>query len=174
MWLESRPIDWIERPLNDAKVLVWCGISAAKIYGPYFFEETVNQHNYLHMLQNFFWPKHLRTANYKNYYFQQDGATPHTANMVQEWLSSKFLDKFIDKNQWPPRSPDLNPCDYFLWGYLKSKVYNPLPKNLDDLKANIEREIKKINKNVLESTLKNFKKRCNLVIETKGGHFENK
>lgn len=173
MWLESRPIDWIERPLHDKKVLVWCAISAAKIYGPYFFEETVNQHNYLDMLRIFFWPKHLRTESYKNYYFQQDGATPHTADLVQEWLSSKLLDKFIDKTQWPPRSPDLNPCDYFLWGYLKSKVYNPLPKNLNDLKSNIEREIKKINREMLKSTMLNFEKRCTLLITVKGEHIEN-
>jgi hypothetical protein len=159
--------------LNYAKVLVWCGISVNKIYGPYFFKESVNQHNYLQMLKNFFWPKHLRTKSYKNYYFQQDGATPHTANLVQEWLSSKFSDQFIDKNQWPPRSPDLNPCDYFLWGYLKSVVYNPLPKTLDDLKENISREINKINNNILNSTFFNFRKRCKLVIEAKGGHFEN-
>lgn len=35
-WLESRPVDWIERPLHDEKVLVWCAISAKKIYGPFF------------------------------------------------------------------------------------------------------------------------------------------
>ena len=46
---------------------------------------------------------------------------------------------------WPPRSPDLNPaCDYYLWGHLKSVVYNPIPSTIDELKANIEREIKKI------------------------------
>jgi len=44
--------------------------------------------------------------------------------------------------KWPPRLPDLNPCDFYLGGYLKSKVYSPLPKTLEDLKANIEREIK--------------------------------
>ena len=76
LWLESRPNDLIEVPLNDQKLLVWCAISANKIYGPFFFYESVNQHNYLDMLQNFFWPKHLRTVNYKNYYFEQDGATP--------------------------------------------------------------------------------------------------
>ncbi len=173
MWLESRPIDWIERPLNDEKVLVWCAISATKIYGPYFFEETVNQYNYLDMLKNFFWPKHLRTKDYKKYYFQQDGATAHTANSVQDWLSSKFSDRFLDKNRWPARSPDLNPCDYFLWGYLKSKVYNPLPKNLDDLKANIEREVKNIKSDILASTILNFKKRCLLITKTDGGHIEN-
>ncbi len=52
---------------------------------------------------------------------------------------------------WPPRSPDLNPCDFDLWGHLKSVAYNPSPKTLDDLKANIESEIKKIPKDVLNS-----------------------
>jgi hypothetical protein len=45
------------------------------------------------------------------------------------------------KKIWQPWSPDLNLCYYYLWGYLKSKVYNPIPKTLDDLKANIEREV---------------------------------
>ena len=126
------------------------------------------------MLQDWFWPKHLRTDSYKKYYFQQDGATPHTANMVQNWMREKMGKKFMDKSKWPPRSPDLYPCDYFLWGYLKQKVYNPLPKNLEELKVNIERETQKISKNMLNSTFLNFEKRLNLVINAKGGHIENK
>ena len=26
---------------------------------------------------------------------------------------------------WPPRSPDLTPCDFFLWGYVKDNAYKP-------------------------------------------------
>ena len=126
------------------------------------------------MLQTFFWPKQLRTHDYQKYYFQQDSATPHTVGLVQDWLTSKFHQKFITKFRWPPRSPDLNPCDYYLWGYLKSKVYNPLPKTLDDLKTNIEREIKNIPKDVLKSTFLNFRKRCELVISAQVGHIEEK
>ena len=55
---------------------------------------------------------------------------------------------------------------------MKSRVYNPLPRNLDDLKANIEREIKTIKIDLLKSTFLNFEKRLNLVIEKKGGHIE--
>jgi transposase len=97
------------------------------------------------MLQTYFWRKHVKSPDYKKYYFQQDGATAHTADIVQDWLKSKFSKKFVNKKMWPPRSPDLNPCDFYLWGHLKSVVYNPLPKTLDDLKANIKREIKKFN-----------------------------
>jgi len=145
-WLHERPMNGIEVPLHDEKLLVWCAMSAEGIIGPYFFEETVNQHNYLKMLQTYFWRRHVHTPNYAKYYFLQDGATPHTADIVQNWLSEKFSKKIVDKKKWPPRSPDLNPCDYFLWGYLKSVVYKPLPKTLDDLKANIDREIKKSQK----------------------------
>jgi len=48
---------------------VWCAISASKVYGPYFFSETVNQHNYLTMLQDFFWKKQIKTPDYKKILF---------------------------------------------------------------------------------------------------------
>ena len=172
LWLAEAP-DYIEeRPLHDQHILVWCGISANCIFGPYYFVGPVNQHNYLDMLKSFFWPKMLRTENYQKYWFQQDGARPHTAKAVQTWLGEKFGKKFIKKDMWPPRSPDLNPCDFFLWGYLKARVYNPLPKTIDDLKINLEREIKSINKDILKSTFLNFKKRCDFLILKNGIHFE--
>ena len=52
-WLESKPTDKIERPLHDEKVLLWCAISASKIYGPFYFESSVNRENYLEMLNIF-------------------------------------------------------------------------------------------------------------------------
>ena len=72
--------------------------------------------------------------SYKKYYFQQDGASSHTS----------FHEKFMDKNKWPLRSPELNLCDFHVWSYLKSSVYNLLPKTLDELKSNIKREMKNI------------------------------
>jgi len=58
----------------------------------------------------------------------------------------------------------------FLWGYLKSRVYNPLPNNLDELKDNIIREIKKIDKKIQRDTFLNFSKRCDLVVDAQGEH----
>lgn len=174
IWSESVPFDAIEVPLHDEKLLVWCAFSAKVIYGPYFFESTVKKDNYLEMLKSFFWRRHCQALNASKYYFQQDGATAHTADIVQKWLSSKFGKLFIDKKKWPPRSPDLNPCDFYLWGYLKSVVYNPLPKTLDDLKSNIEREIKKISPETLKSVFFYLEKRCELIISAEGGHIEDK
>ena len=55
---------------------------------------------------------------------------------------SSFCNLFISRKpingiDWPARSLDLNHCDFFLWGYLKSKVYCPKPRTLDDLENNI-------------------------------------
>jgi hypothetical protein len=174
MWLESKPSDKIERPLHDEKVLVWCAISDTHTYGPYFFEESVNQLNYLDMLENFFWQRHCHMPSFQKYYFAQDGATPHTANAVQNYLKSKFSKRFFDKSMWPPRSPDLNPCDFFLWGYLKDRVYDPMPESLDSLKSNIEREFKKISKDMLKSVFCEFSKRLDKIQTLKGAHVEEK
>jgi len=171
LW-HRRPTDGIEKPLHPEKLLVFFAISATKIHGPYYFSTSVNHHNYLEMLKVWFWPEHLRTSEYKKYYFQKDGAPPHTSNIVQEWLASKFGQKFLAKDTWPARSPDLKSCDYFLWGYLKDRVYKPMPKTLDELKVNIEREIRNIKPDILKSTFLNFRKILNLIIKAKGGHIE--
>ena len=67
---------------------------------------------------------------------------PHCSKESMEWLSTRFQDRIISRNAeflWPPYSPDLNPCDFYLWGYLKSKVYtNPTPKTTEELKKTSE------------------------------------
>ncbi|KAJ4444011.1 hypothetical protein ANN_05800 [Periplaneta americana] len=83
-------------------------------------------------------------------YFQQDGATCHTSNESMELTASFFDDRIISRNLWPPRSPDLTMPDFFLWGYLKDRVYATRPQTLDDLKHNITQEIQAIDNRVLQ------------------------
>lgn len=174
IWLPTRPTAGIDKDLFPKSVMVWCAISANRVFGPYYFEKTVNHVNYLEMLENFFWPKMLRTLNYKEYYFVQDNAPPHKKESVQKWLESKFGNRFVGKDDWPPYSPDLDPCDFFLWGYLKPRVYFPLPKTIDQLKSNIEREIKNISNEMLGKVFLNFEKRLIEVVKHKGKRIENK
>ena len=58
--------------------------------------------------------------------------------------------------KWPPRSPDLNPCD-FLCGYFNAKVYCPLLNKIDELKLNTVREIK--NFKIVRAKIKPYKKK---------------
>ncbi|GFV07724.1 hypothetical protein TNCV_4942261 [Trichonephila clavipes] len=60
--------------------------------------------------------------NVQELWFQQDGATCHTARATIDLLKDTFGDRLISRFgpvNWPPRSCDLTPLDYFLWGYVK-------------------------------------------------------
>jgi hypothetical protein len=51
---KKRPTEGVEHPLYDKKVLFFCAMSSKRIYGPYFFESTVNEVKYHKMLVHFF------------------------------------------------------------------------------------------------------------------------
>ena len=144
---------------------------------PFFFEVngsavTVNGARYRIMLQTFFFPQ-LKALVGKNkrsqQWYQQDGATAHTANNTLDVLRNTFGDRLISlrtEKEWPPYSPDLNPPDFYLWGYLKDKVYsNPVPRDLNQLKVNIARE-------TLAKVTANFRMCMDRLLETDGRHIE--
>jgi predicted transcriptional regulator len=54
-----------------------------------------------------------------------------------------------------PRSPDLTPPDYILWGYLKQVVYSNRPLTIEDLKQNIEVAISNISQETLKKLVRN-------------------
>ena len=59
-------------------------------------------------------------------YFQHDGFPPHYTRHVREYLNESFPNRCLDRGgpvAWPQRSPDLTPLDYYLWGNMKTLVY---------------------------------------------------
>ncbi|GFX22838.1 hypothetical protein TNCV_2605801 [Trichonephila clavipes] len=64
---------------------------------------------------------------------------------------------------WPPRSCDLTPLDYFLWGYVKSLVYADKPQTLDHLEDNIHRVIADIRPQMLEKVIENWTSRLDYI-----------
>jgi len=53
---------------------------------------------------------------------------------------------------WPPRSPDLTPCDFLLWGYIKDRVFvPPLPVSFNELKQRITTAVAGVDKDMLRS-----------------------
>ena len=71
---------------------------------------------------------------------------------------------------WPPRSPDLSACDFFLWGYLKSKVYVRKPPTVDDLKVSIREEIATVPQEMLVKVMQNFEERLRTCVRQEGRH----
>ncbi|GFW55311.1 hypothetical protein TNCV_116971 [Trichonephila clavipes] len=97
---------------------------------------------------------------------QQDGATCHTARATIDLLKDTFGDRLISRFgpvNWPPRSCDLTPLDYFLWGYIKSLVYADKPQTLDHLENNIRRVIADKRPQMLEKVIENWTSRLDYI-----------
>jgi hypothetical protein len=118
-----------ETPLHDQKVGVWIAISRRRIIGPIFFDTTIDSARYCSILHEFIGLLEEDEISYS--WFQQDGATAHTAAVSMKLLSEFFTERIISKNLWPPRSPDLSPPDFYLWGAAKSTVYRDRPRTTD-------------------------------------------
>ncbi|GFW15931.1 DUF4817 domain-containing protein [Trichonephila clavipes] len=106
---------------------------------------------------NFFIPE-LNNHDVQELWFQQDGATCHTARATIDLLKDTFGDRLISHFghvNWPPRSCDLTPLDYFLWGYVKSLVFADKPETLDHLEDNIRRVIADIRPEMLDKVIEN-------------------
>ncbi|GFV72168.1 putative transposable element [Trichonephila clavipes] len=149
IWSETNPQVYVETPLHPEKLTVWCALWAGGIIGPYFFKNdeghnvTVNGDRYRAMITNFFIPE-SNNHDVHELWFQQDDATCHTARATIDLLKDTFGNRLISRFgpvNWPPRSCDLTPLDYFLWGYVKSLVYADKPQTLDHLEDNIRRVI---------------------------------
>lgn len=163
VWADENPQEIQETQLYPQKLTVWCALSAKGIIGPYIFRNaegaavTVNGQRYRQMLNDFFFEK-MREFEVDDMWFQQDGATCHTATESIDLLKQHFGNKVISRfgpKEWPPRSCDPTPLDYYLWGYLKSIVYANKPTTLEQLESNIIRAVNAITTATLEKVAKN-------------------
>ncbi|GFW44418.1 transposable element Tc3 transposase [Trichonephila clavipes] len=172
------PLETEDQFEETEKLTVWSALWAGGIIGPYFFKNdegrnvTVNGDRYRAMITNFFIPE-LNNHDIQELWFQQDGATCHTARATIDLLKGTFGDRLISRFgpvNWPPRSCDLTPLDYFLWGYVKSLVYVDKPQTLDHLEDNIRRVIADIRPQMLEKVIGNWTSRLDYIRASRGSH----
>ncbi|GFS76597.1 transposable element Tc3 transposase [Trichonephila clavipes] len=108
----------------------------------------------------------LRILDNMDLWFQQDGALCPTARAIIDLLKDTFgyhlVSRFGPVN-WPPRSCDLTPLDYFLWGYVKLFVYADKPQTLDHLEDNIRHVIADIRPQMLEKVIENWTSRLDYI-----------
>ncbi|GFX54233.1 uncharacterized protein TNCV_2338671 [Trichonephila clavipes] len=128
------------------------------------------------MLENFVAPQMLQHQCLDSITFTQDGAPPHIGLCVQQFLRQHFTnDRVISHafpTAWPPRSPDLNPCDFRLWGYLKNLVYRGRRITLADLKYSITLHVRSISVDQLRSAVEQTLHRLQILHLVVGNHIE--
>lgn len=183
-WAKDNP-HWMREQHTQypEKVNVWVGIVRNKIIGPYFFEGNVNGQAYLQFLQRFLIPTLVNLFPSRNnprvpdesLWYQQDGAAPHYAVGVREYLNQVFPNRWIGRRgtvEWPPRSPDLTPLDFFLWGHLKNVVYKSRPDNIEELKNRIRIECSNISQITINRVQQEFIDRLGYCQAQEGRQFQ--
>lgn len=175
-WCEQNPHVMHEsHQQTTSKVNLWCGIIGNSIIGPFVLEGNLNSEKYLQLLQDEVGPALTEVVGAVEVVFQQDGAPAHFGMAVREYLDNTFEDSWIGRGgsiEWPPRSPDLTPLDFFLWGHLKTMVFATPPQTLEELERRIRVECTRITPNHLQNVRDCFVNRLVHCIGADGLHFE--
>ncbi|KAL7292826.1 hypothetical protein TKK_0013650 [Trichogramma kaykai] len=177
-WSDTNP-HWMreDKTQYPQKLNEWAEIVGDRIIGPFFINGNLNAQNYEQMLRNDICPaiKAVKGPNYDRTWFQQDGAAAHYGRNVRNFLDGEFFDRWIGRRgtiEWPARSPDLTPLDFFLWGYLKGQVYKTKPGNLEELRRRITEETEAIPREMIRKAVHSFYNRLGYCQEVNGQHFE--
>lgn len=162
---------------------MWAGIVDERLIGPFILPDRMDGHQYLEFLQNDL-PLLLEDvplAVRARMWFLHDGAPPHFRLEVRNFLNEVQQIRWIGRGgpiAWPPRSPDLNPLDFFLWGYLKNEVYRTPVQTIEDLRDRITLAVDNLRLQaqqeggVFQLVRRNWIRRAQACIETNGQNFE--
>lgn len=171
IWGSENPHFSMEMVRDSPKVNVWCGLLHDRVIGPFFFAEaSITSAVYLDMLEQFAFPQ-IEDLQ-PDIVLQQDGAPPHWGLVVRAALDDKFPGRWVGRGgpiPWPPRSPDITPLDFFLWGFVKDVVYHTPVR---DLRVRITAAIEQINADMLGRTWAELEYRLDILRATDGAHIE--
>lgn len=159
-------------------VNVWCGIWKDTLLGPFIFDGALTSEKYANILQgplSDFLDDFVPLQDLSRMWFQHDGAPAHKSLKPRTVLSTMFGNNILGYGghvEWPPRSPDLSPLDFFLWGFLKGKVYETESTSQADLLNRISVACKCVTPIMLRKVQNELYSRMLFCIAAEGNHFE--
>lgn len=103
----------------------------------------------------------------------QDGASSHTSNLCQNFLEETCQRRFVKKDEWAPKSPDLNVLDYYSWNAVQECVYDGARgpfQDIEQLKKRIKSVwLRAVDMLAVRKAIEQFRPRLACVVENKGG-----
>ena len=169
-WATENFHETFEKPLHDQKIDVWCAVSRSRIIGPIFFHSTVSSDRYIEDTSVLF-SEQLTALEKQKTWFQQHGATAHTAQATMTAVLKVFDERVISRDLRPPHLPDLTPPDFYLWEKLKGLIYAENPRSINDLKPYIRQVIADIRCEKLHQVFSSLYRRVELCLQEDGSHF---
>jgi hypothetical protein len=178
-WADENP-RWLRQTAHQEqwRTNVWCGILGDRIVGPVFYDGTLNRQRYRDLILNGIVTTivdNMPLQAYRETWYQHDGAPPHFAIISRQWLDDVFPGRWIGRGgpvAWPPRSPDLTPLDFFLWGHIKTVVYERPTTTLLDLQERISVACREIQPDTFARVRQAIQHRTQLCIGSEGRHVE--
>jgi hypothetical protein len=175
--IENPEVNRQVRPQVKFSINVWAGILGDRILGPFLFEGNLTAEQYLRFLntefQNFLMD--IPLAHLPHLWFQQDGAPAHNSGIVRQFLEAEFPGRWIGTRgpvEWPARSPDLTPPDFFLWGTLKNIIYKTTVNTRDDLRIRILNAFASLSRRAIARSVVKIRQKINKCIAVQGNLFE--
>ncbi|GBM69740.1 hypothetical protein AVEN_75384-1 [Araneus ventricosus] len=156
---------------------VWYGIFNDRLIGPVFYDGTLTGQWHLELLQDLItdFVENLPLHQLRNVWFQHDGAPPHQISNVKQYLMETFQNQvigYVGFVEWPRRSPDLTPLNFFLWGHIKGQVYATPPPTLQDLRRRITDPCASVTPTMFHNVQREIQSRVQMCIVANGEHFE--
>ena len=120
--------------------------SDGKVMPPHFIETglKINTAEYLKILKDVLMPWIRRNYDLFKVMFVQDSAPAHGTKKVQDFLKEKLPLK-VPNEIWPSSSPDLNVCDYWLFGVIEGESNVTSHPSVNSLKAAFRRAFRNLN-----------------------------
>ena len=121
-WSDKIPHAIVERNSQHRfPVNVWCGVIDNQLIGPAVLPNRLTGRAYVDFLQNELplLMEEVPLAKRMSMVFQHEAAPAHYSRLVTHHLNLTFPERWIGRGghvQWPPRSPDLIPLDFYPWG----------------------------------------------------------
>lgn len=178
-WAEENPhLTRETRFQRKFSVNVWMGVIGRYLIGPHFFPERLNGEVYENFLRDDL-PGLLDDvplATRRRMIFQNDGCPAHHRLTVRRFLDERFPNRWIGRSgpiNWPARSPDLTPLDFYVWGRMKELVYATPVNTREELMERINEAATHLRNNMTERTTRSeIRRRCRACIRNRGSHFE--
>lgn len=158
--------------LFPKSLMVWGGISASGKTPLVFIDKNVKINAKVYQKEILEKAVVPWKRSHPNLTLQQDWAPAHGAKTTIRFLETK-IGSFLTKDQWPANSPDLNPLDFSVWGFMEEQLRNRKITNLNDLRRELIKIWNDLDANYLRRTVDSVKKRIEACIKADGGHFEN-
>ncbi|XP_076280938.1 uncharacterized protein LOC143209337 [Lasioglossum baleicum] len=178
VWSVENPLALREREAQHRwSVNFWAGNVDKQILGPCILPDKLDGPRFRvfleHTLPNLM--DDVPLAIRQNMFFQMDAAPAHHAVSVRTHIDQTFEDRWFGCGgpvAWPARSPDLNPLDFFLWGYLKNEVYRKPVRSAEEMLARVRGTIAAISTATLKRMQREVVRRAELCVQENGGHIE--